>query len=87
MTENVFTELQSDYSYMPSGLAHLRRSIFPVLGHLISCQETGSIVAPGCKINLYTINEREAAVTSSTRREYDAQVISCCGDEVATCVT
>lgn len=32
--------------YKPSGFAHLRFSSFPVLGHLISCQETGSIVAP-----------------------------------------
>lgn len=31
---------------MPSGLAHLRFSIFPVFGHRISCQDTGSIVAP-----------------------------------------
>lgn len=32
--------------YNPSGLAHLRLSIFPVFGHRISCHETGSIVAP-----------------------------------------
>jgi hypothetical protein len=41
--------------YMPSGFAHLRRSIFPVFGHLISCQETGSIVEPEHKINFYPI--------------------------------
>lgn len=29
-----------------SGLAHFRFSIRPVLGHRISCQDTGSIVAP-----------------------------------------
>ena len=32
--------------YMPSGFAHLRFSMRPVLGHLISCHEIGSKVAP-----------------------------------------
>lgn len=32
--------------YSPSGLAHLRFSTRPVLGQRISCQDTGSIVAP-----------------------------------------
>lgn len=32
--------------HRPSGFAHFLFSIFPVLGHRISCHETGSIVAP-----------------------------------------
>ena len=39
----------SDYViliYRCSGFAHLRFSILPVLGHRISCHDTGSIVAP-----------------------------------------
>jgi hypothetical protein len=34
------------YLFNSSGFAHLRLSITPVLGHRISCQDIGSIVAP-----------------------------------------
>jgi hypothetical protein len=37
----------SALSHSNSGLAHLRFSIIPVFGQRISCQETGSMVAPG----------------------------------------
>ena len=45
-TTIVYTTSGPSY-YIPSGFAHFRFSILPVFGQRISCQDTGSIVAPG----------------------------------------
>jgi hypothetical protein len=50
------------YFYRPSGFAHLRFSILPVLGHRISCQDTGSSVAPASLVANMTPKSFRAVV-------------------------
>lgn len=69
---------------MPSGFAHLRFSILPVLGQRISCQDTGSIVEPACAEYQQRANVRQTSTfTSFTRRKYHTQVIPGSGHIVA----
>lgn len=43
---NATLQIQVYHHQRPSGFAHFRFSMCPVLGHRISCQDTGSIVEP-----------------------------------------
>lgn len=49
--------------YSPSGFAHLRFSRFPVFGQRISCQDTGSRVAPASLVAKITPRSLRAVVT------------------------
>lgn len=76
-------------AHRSSGLAHFRFSIRPVFGHRISCQETGSIVAP---TNRHS-RELEIAHTSGqmltcfARCEDHTKVVPCGSHVIAASVT
>lgn len=74
-------------TYKPSGLAHFRFSTFPVFGHRISCQETGSIVAPIEQISsgIMPKNHREIHTRFASGENY-SQVIACGGDIVGASI-